>query len=110
MKTVENVTLADQAVDRVRRNHAECIVELQQQPMVGGRVILGVQLEDGVAKTISHKLERAPIYVRESCPRGAVTAGVVVEVLDPKKADRTKQIILQASGFGATITVDLLVA
>lgn len=109
MKQLANEQLADQAVERVRRNHAECILELQGVPMARARVILGVQLEDGVAKSISHRLGRAPLYVRESCPRGATTAGVVIEVLD-STVDRAKQVTLKASGFGATITVDVLVA
>lgn len=96
------------AAETARRAHEECILEIQRQPGVGARVIAGVELADGVERPIAHKLGRAPVFVRESCPRGAFSTGRVEEIRSTN--DRAQTIILKATGWGGTITVDVLVA
>lgn len=93
--------------ERVRRSHHDAIVDLQDAPGYGARVIAGVELADGVERAVSHKLGRAPIFVRESCPRGAVTTGRVEEIRTT--SDRSLIVVLKATGWGGTITVDVMV-
>lgn len=100
--------LADSDADRVRRAHHDAIVTLQQMPSASLQVIANVTLTDGTATPVSHGLGRAPAWVAPSCPRNATSAGYIVEVRDGS-TDRTKQVLLKASGFGATITVDVVV-
>jgi len=103
--------LDDRKVDDVTRDHAAKINELAKQPFVGAKVIADVELADGIETTVAHKLGRPPTFVRESCPRGALANGRIDEVRDPAKpVDRTKFLVLKASGYGATITVDVQVA
>ncbi len=100
--------LADETAERVRRAHAAQIAELQKTPAVGMVVLPGVSLADGVATPIAHKLGRKPTWVMPSVPRGTTAAGYIVEVRDGTQ-DLGKVIVLKASGFGATITVDVAV-
>lgn len=101
--------LSDDTAERVRRNHAEAIRELQLQPLVGAVVSANVELQDGIETPVAHRLGRIPQWVRESCPRGAATAGYV-EVIANNTYDRTKYVVLKATGWGATITVDVVFA
>jgi hypothetical protein len=101
------LALADRDADRVRRNHAEAIAELQGTPGAGARVIEGVELADGVETPVPHGLPRAPRWVQASAPRGPASAGYLEEVRGG--TDRRRAITLRAIGFGATITVDVLV-
>lgn len=103
-----SVRLSDEDAERVRRSHEEKIRELQTSPAIGLRVIPDVRLPDSVATTIAHGLGRIPQWVRESCPRGATSSGRVEEVRDGS-ADRRHFVILKATGWGATITVDVAV-
>lgn len=97
---------ADQTVEQIRSTHEAKIVELQRLPAASLAVLKDVELVDGVAKPIAHGLGRTPTFVKDSCPRNAVSPGVVTEVRDGS-VDRTKYILLKASGYGATITVDV---
>lgn len=96
----------DPVVEQIRRELVEKVTELQRLPAAALKPISDVVLVDGVVTPVPHALGRAPLFVRESCPRNAVTAGIVVEVRDGSY-DRTKYIALKATGYGATITVDL---
>jgi hypothetical protein len=113
MKTLLELRVDDPVADRVIRSHAEAIEELQLLPMASASVVRGVLLPQGVEVTVPHKLGRKPVYVRESTPRGATTAGQVHD-LGTKSAttgnhiDRTKVVVLRANGFGSDITVDVL--
>jgi len=99
------ITLKDEDADRVRRSHAEALTELQRlQPTI----ISGVELVDGKATTVSHGRGRAPRIVVVSAVRGAVTAGYINETR-PSGVDRSRSVVLQADGFGATVTVDVMV-
>ncbi len=102
------LVLADSDVERVRRNHHDALAELQGLPLAGARILRDVSLVDGVATPIAHGLGRAA-FVVNSPPRGATTAGVITEIRDGTQ-DRSKVVVLKASGYGATITVDLQVA
>ena len=103
--------LDDRKVDDVTRDHAAKINELAKQPFVGAKVIADVEFADGIETPVAHGLGRVPTYVRESCPRGALANGWIVEVRDPSSpVDRSKYVVLKASGYGATITVDVQVA
>lgn len=98
--------LADEASERVRRNHEERIVELQRLPGASLTAIQDVELEDGVETPVAHGLGRKPLMVFVSPPRGPSTTGMVVEVRGAPH-DRSKVVVLKASGFGATVYVDV---
>ncbi len=100
--------LRDPDAEAARREHADKIRELQQMPAALLDVIPNIQLEDGVDKPIAHQLGRIPQWFRESCVRGAVTAGVITEVTGTQY-DPTKYLVLRADGYGATITFALAV-
>jgi hypothetical protein len=89
-----SIRLADPDAERVRQSVADAIQEIQSLPASGLRVI-------------AHKLGRAPSWVGPSAIRGAITVGVVGEFRD--RADRTQIVEIAATGYGATITIDLLV-
>lgn len=95
--------LDDEKSERVRRTHEAAILELQTD--VKRTIIAGVDLANGVATTIVHRLGRVPALVSISVPRGAVSAGYVVET--HAGVDRKQALVLTASGYGATITVDV---
>lgn len=103
-----SVRLKDADAEKVNRDHTARITELQQLPCASLAVIANRELADGVETPITHNLGRAPLWVRESCVRGAVTTGRIEEVR-PGKYDRTKVVILKATGWGATVTIDLAV-
>lgn len=98
--------LPDELLERVRSNIVGAIAELQRIRIVRAAVLEDVELADGVEMQVSHTLgRRALVFV--SAVRGATTTGRIDEIRD--EVDRTKFVKLKASGFGATITVDLLV-
>jgi hypothetical protein len=100
--------LPDPLAERVRRNHDECIRELQQLPSATLHVVKNVSLVDGVETTVAHKLGRLPDFVQVSVPRGATTNGSVDEIRDGTH-DRAKVIVLLASGYTTTVLVDVVV-
>lgn len=108
MVTPASITLAERDAEQVRRSHHDAILELQGSPLAGGKVVQGVQLVDGKATTVSHWLGRAPKWVGVSVPRGAVSAGFITETRGTGR-DANRVVILTASGFGATVTVDVTV-
>lgn len=101
--------LADKDAEAVRRNHEQRLVELQAQrfPVV----VRGVVLLSGIETEVPHGLGRIPDWVCPGAPMGAAAAGVIALFGDVHgngtPIDRTKVIVLQAVGFGATITVDV---
>lgn len=102
------ITLDDEKAERVNRSHRERIDEIQSLPIVGARLVLGVELADGVPTPVPHKLGRRVSMVLPSPVRGAVTPGVINEIRDGSNAPE-KYVTLQADGYGATIRVDLVV-
>lgn len=92
-------------LERVRRNTHEAIAEMQRVPAMRARTIRGVVLEDGVATPIAHGLG-VPAFVTHTPPRGPVTAGWIEEIRDGSY-DLGRFVVLKASGYGATVTVDV---
>lgn len=109
--------LPDQTAERVRRNTAQQIGELQGMPSSSLRVAATVTLTPGVPQQIAHKLGRAPRGVWTGCPRAASTltaVGTVQEFRgkDPSgnPIDATQIVVLEAIGFGGVpITVEVMV-
>ena len=97
--------LDDETAERVRDSHHKAIEEMQSLPGVRTRIVPGVSLVDGVATPVSHKLGRIPLFVTASIPRGAVSAGYIVET-----SRDAQSVTLTANGYGATIVVDLAVS
>lgn len=97
----------DPDVDRMLRNLAQCIRELQASPAVSGVLIPDIELENGVRTPIAHGLGR-PVRVFWSPPRGSTSAGRIRERRG-LQSDRNNYVDLQADGYGATVTVDLWV-
>lgn len=110
MRHVPPITLklADDNAERIRRAHHDAIRTLQESPASSMVVIKDVTLTDGTATPISHGLGRVPIWVCPSPPRGATSTGRIEEIRDGS-ARREQQVILKATGWGATITIDLAV-
>lgn len=110
MRRLVQTRLTDPLLEAVRQDHAAAISELQNLPFAGARVISDVTLADGIATPVAHGLGRAPLFVSASCPRGPSTSGRIEEIRSTSGTlDRRKYAVLKASGFGATITVDVLV-
>lgn len=101
-----DIVLRDEDSERSRRNHDLRIKQLAARPAFALTVLGEYALADGVATTISHKLERVPAMVILSAPRGPVTAGYIEEL---HEGDRTKNIKLRASDWGATVYVTVAV-
>lgn len=101
--------LDDPTAERVRHSHEVAIKELQGRPAAGLRVVRGIPLVDGADTRVPHGLGRPPLWVKESAVRGAVATGRVVDRTAQTAEDPSKFVVLQATGWGATITVDVLV-
>lgn len=100
--------LDDEKAERVRREHERAIMNLQQLPAVALKVLSNVQLADGKATPVAHGLGRVPTFATFSFPRGAASTGRIDEVRDGS-LDRSRYLILKATGWGATITIDVAV-
>ncbi len=92
-------------LERVRRNLIDAVRELQQGPSAGTRIIKDVALANSTLVLVPHNLGR-PAFVTVSPPRDAATVGMVIEVRDGTY-DRSKYVGLYATGYGATVTVDV---
>ena len=108
MKDPRTPRLDDENAERARRRIAEAILELQATPAASERIIADVSLVDTVATPVPHGLGRAPVFVHVSTPRGATSAGRIDEIRSDS-VDRSMVITLTATGWGATITVDVSV-
>lgn len=100
-----SITLADEQLERVRRNHGDAIAELQRLPASSTRTIRDIVLADGVATPVPHGLGR-PAFVTVSPPRGISLSGRIEEVRDGAH-DRNRYVVLKQTGCGANITVDI---
>lgn len=101
-----DVRFSDELAERVRRNFSDQIRELQNAPALTSEFLRGVSLPAGATTLIAHRLGRPPVMITLSPIQGSSTPGVIEEVLSTS-VDRTKFIQLRASGYGATITVDV---
>jgi hypothetical protein len=99
--------LDDRKVDEAIRETHQRIDEIAASPITGRRIIANVQLADGVDTPIPHGLGRAATWVKTSCPRGAPAASGRVEDVRTTSHDRARFVVLKATGWGATITVDV---
>lgn len=99
------IQIDDEKAERVRRSHEQAILELQSFVFAGSRIVRSVELANGVATRVTHGLGRKPVIVCASVPRGAVAAGYLNEGTRDDLA-----LVITANGYGATITVDLVVA
>lgn len=106
MKKLPTIVLADLDAEQVRRSHHEAIEALQRIPAASAKTLSNVSLANGASTFVPHGLGRTPTMVKPSMPRGASSSGYIVEIRD-NSYDRTKQLKLQANGYGATITVDI---
>lgn len=100
--------LDDENSEIMRLELERKIVELQQLPAVALTLLGSFDLADGVKVLIPHGLGRRA-FVWCSPPRGASTTGRVEEVRDNGGPDPTKYVVLKATGWGATISVDVAV-
>lgn len=93
--------------ERARRRLTECVLELQDAAATAAVVVNDVELPDGVVVVVAHGLRREPRMTWCSPPRGPITdSGRIEEV---RTGSRTKRVLLKATGFGGTITVDVAV-
>jgi hypothetical protein len=92
-------------VEEVRQNLDRRLRELADAPAVDLQALGEFTLPDGVLVRIGHRLGRLPKLVLCSPPRGAATTGRIDEVRDG--LDRSRFVGLRATGFGATIRVDV---
>lgn len=89
-----------------RREFERKIVELQQARMLSAVIVENVKLADGVPTPIAHGLGR-PAIAFLSPVRGAVSNGRIDDVRNGT-VDRRKYVNLTASGYGATVYVDVV--
>lgn len=92
-------------LERIRRAMYDAITELQGLRSSSARILADKELADGVATPIPHGLRRR-VFVTHSPPRGATSTGRIEEVRDGD-FDPAQYVVLLATGWGATITVDL---
>lgn len=108
MISLLSIRLPDEQIERVRRNHHDALVELQRLPLSSARILEGVELANGIATPIPHGLGRSPLFVLPSAPRGASSTGRIEEVRD-SGFPRDRYVTLRATGWGATIALEVLV-
>lgn len=102
-----DVRLSEATAERVRRERDEALNELQRTPAASGRIIEGVELPDAVDVRVPHGLGR-PARVFISPPRGgASNTGRITDRTEILGEDRTKYVVLRASGWSITLVVDI---
>lgn len=103
--------LDDAKAEQVRQTHAAAIAEQQNKPASSLTPLGDVSLPNGTTTLVPHSLGRVPTFVWVSPVKTAgVTPGVIIDVSTTTSGlDRTKQVALQASGFGATVRVTVAV-
>lgn len=107
MTKILDTKIGDPALDNAIRNVRDAVKEHASSPFLGAVFVKDVTIADGAFVPVSHGLGRTPNIVIVSPPRNPTSTGRVVEVRDG--FDRTKMVKLHASGWGATITVDVLI-
>lgn len=108
MKQIADIRIDERTTpqdhERIRRDIVEAVREQQKQPVV--QVIKeGLELADGIATPVPHSLGRR-VLVWTSAVRGAVSTGRIEEVRDGSY-DYRQFIVLKASDWGASITIDV---
>lgn len=105
LKPILPIKLDDTNAERVRVQHEQAITDLQKAPASSLKTVAGVSLANGAATPVPHTLGHAPSWVGISVPRGATSAGYIVETITSARAS---VLTLTANGYGATITVDVV--
>ena len=108
IKTPTQPRHEDPKIDRALTDHKATIDKIAEQPGVGLAVLSDVELLDGIETPVPHKLGKAPSAVTVTAVRGALLVGSVSDVRTGTY-DRAQYVTLKASGYGATITVDVVV-
>lgn len=110
------VKLADPDAERARDSTAAAIAELQGLAAVHIKVLPDIALPSGVEVSVLHGLGRTPraVIVSPVRSRAALTAGLIVDyrgtrITGGEPIDSTQIIVIAAFGFGATVTVDVVV-
>lgn len=107
------IKLDDDQAERVHRNIEQRLLEIQASPALSSMTLANVVLADNAETVVPHGLGRIPT-VLVSPPMGAASGGVIRDFgskspLTGVINDRTKSILLRCDGFGAAITVNIVV-
>jgi hypothetical protein len=100
--------LIEPGTDRVARNHEQRLRELQSIPIVGGKLVKGVELPDSVLVTISHGLGRVATVFVSPPYKTFGTTGRISQTRD-ENPDETLYVTLKAVGWSGTVRVDVWV-
>lgn len=92
------VDLVDQMLRKLHGSLREVIAQTRREV-----VIRDVELASGVATRVPHSLGYAYSHVSVGPVRGASTSGRIADTT----TDRDHFVTLTATGYGATVTVDL---
>lgn len=101
--------LADPVAEQLRESHAASLRALRGGLFAEAELLADVELADGVATPISHRLGRVPRVVLVTPHRGATAAGAIEEVRS-STYDRARVVVLRATGYSATVKVDVVAA
>lgn len=107
LRPVVSPRLPDAQAEEARRVIVDAVRELQALPASSLTVVPNVELPDGALVSVAHKLGRPPLFASCSVPRDPTSTGRIEEVRDG--TDRKRVIVLRAIGYGATVTVDVVV-
>ena len=91
-------------VTRALAEHRRAFDALARDPLVNARTIT-VTLPNAVAVHVRHGLGRQFTNYFLSAPKGATTSGRIVE----SDGDENVEVVLTATGYGATVTVRMTV-
>lgn len=105
---VLEVRLNDEPAERLRRADAQVLRALQGSPLAHARVLTGIELASSTTTPIAHGLGRRYTAVFVSPPRGPSSTGRIEEIRSDAH-DPRQVVALRATGFGATVTVDLVI-
>ena len=107
MRLPQRLVTSDEATNKALDDIRHCFEELaRNQAWLDAPGFTGVELQDGVAKKLKHGLGRRYREVYVTPPKGPVSTGRIEE-LTP--TDPTKEVWLKATGYGATVTVNVRV-
>jgi hypothetical protein len=104
VKQIPNTPIDDRTTpadhERIRRDMVQAIRELQASPLASGKLMLDVELADGVEQPVFHGLgQRVHVFVS---PSGAITIDEIDGAQDPRM-----YVVLKATG--GDVIVDLIV-
>ena len=113
MTPLLDITIDDRTqptvLERIRRNLRDAVRELQKLWSASAKIAKAdLVLVDGIPTAIPHGLGRKA-FVWVSPPRGASSSGRIEEVRDGTY-DPAKYVVIKATGWGASITVDVAVS